>query len=286
MTNGQDKQPQAAEAIEAIETIETPLLLEAMFQRYGYDFREYAPASLRRRLRRAMQIEGLATLSAFQDRILRDSKMMARFLNIVSVDVTAMFRDPGFYRTFRDKVVPGLREQPLIRFWHVGCATGEEVYSMAIILHEEGLLERTRIYATDINPRGIECGQNAIYPIRNMQEFTTSYQKAGGRAAFSDYYTARGDSIILRDFLRRNIVWAEHNLVTDASFNEFHAILCRNVMIYFKLPLQQRVHQLIYDSLVMGGALGLGSAESLRFTPLEDHYEPIGSAEKLYRKVK
>lgn len=286
MTNGQDKQPQAVEAIEAIEAIETPLLLEAMFQRYGYDFREYAPASLKRRLRRAMQVEDLTTLSAFQDRILRDSKMMARFLNIISVDVTAMFRDPGFYRTFRDKVVPGLREQPLIRFWHAGCSTGEEVYSMAIVLHEEGLLERARIYATDINPRGIELGRNAIYPIRNMQEFTANYQKTGARAAFSDYYTARGDSIILRDFLRRNIVWAEHNLVTDASFNEFHAIFCRNVMIYFKLPLQQRVHQLIYDSLAMGGALGLGSAESLLFTPLKDRYEPIGGVEKLYRKVK
>lgn len=271
---------------ERIEAIEMPLLLDAVCQRYGYDFRGYAPASLGRRLRRAMAEEGLATFSALQDRLLHAPAAMARFLDILSVDVTAMFRDPGFYRAFREKVVPGLRALPLIRVWHAGCAGGEEVYSMAILLREEGLLGRARLYATDINPRLVGRGKEAIYPIRAMREFTADYQKAGGSASFSDYYTARGDDIILRDFLRANIVWAEHNLVSDGSFNEFHVILCRNVMIYFGRPLQDRVHRLIRDSLALGGVLGLGRSESLQFTPCEDSYEAIDLAERLYRRVR
>ena len=203
---------------EAIEAIELPLLLEAMVQRYGYDFRDYAVASLKRRLRRAMDEEGLRTLSAFQDRVLHDPKCMARFLNIVSVDVSSMFRDPAFYKVFREKVVPGLRSLPLIRIWHAGCAGGEEVYSMVILLHEEGLLARTRFYATDINEQGLERSRAAIYPISRMREYTANYQKAGGKEQFSDYYTAKHESATLRDLGRGNIVWAVHNLVTDASF--------------------------------------------------------------------
>ena len=269
-----------------IEAIEMPLLLEAMYQRYGYDFRGYAPASLLRRLRRAAHDEGLASLSALQDRILHQPEAMARFLDIVSVDVTAMFRDPGFYRVFREKIVPGLHGLPLIRLWIAGCSTGEEVYSAAIVLHEEGLLDKCKLYATDLNARVLEQGKEAIYPIRSMKEHTANYQKAGGQADFSNYYTARGDQIILRDFLRKNIVWAEHNLVTDSGFNEFHVILCRNVMIYFGRPLQERVHRLIYDSLAQGGFLGLGRSESLQFTPLEDRYEMVDAVEKWYRKVR
>ncbi len=271
---------------EAIEAIELPLLLEAMAQRYGYDFRDYAVASLKRRLRRAMAEEGLSTLSAFQDRVLHDPKCMARFLDIVSVDVSALFRDPAFYKVLREKVVPGLRSLPLIRIWHAGCAGGEEVYSMAILLHEEGLLARTQFYATDINERVLEQGRAAIYPINRMREYTANYQKAGGKEPFSDYYTAKHESAILHDLGRGNIVWAVHNLVTDGSFNEFHVVLCRNVMIYFNRQLQARVHRLIYDSLALGGVLGLGSAESLRATPCEDCYEAVGQAEKLYRKVR
>lgn len=271
---------------ERIEAIEMPLLLEAMYQRYGYDFRGYAPASLKRRLRRAMQEEGLASLSALQDRILHAPEAMARFLDIVSVDVTAMFRDPGFHRVFRERIVPALRGLPLIRLWHAGCSTGEEVYSTAIVLHEEGLLDRCKLYATDLNARVLERAREAIYPISSMQEHTANYQKAGGKAAFSDYYTARGDSVILRDVLRRNIVWAEHNLVSDSSFNEFQAVFCRNVMIYFGRPLQERVHRLLYDSLAPGGFLGLGRSESLQFTPLEDCYEAVDRAEKWYRRTR
>ncbi len=271
---------------EAIEAIELPLLLEAMAQRYGYDFRDYAVASLKRRLRRAMDEEGLRTLSAFQDRVLHDPKCVARFLDIVSVDVSALFRDPAFYKVFREKVVPGLRSLPLIRIWHAGCAGGEEVHSMVILLHEEGLLARTRFYATDINERVLEQSRAAIYPIGRMREYTANYQKAGGKEQFSDYYTAKHESATLRDLGRGNIVWAVHNLVTDGSFNEFHVVLCRNVMIYFNRQLQDRVHRLIYDSLALGGVLGLGSAESLYATPCEDRYEAVGRAEKLYRKVR
>lgn len=275
----------SAEDTERIEAIEMPLLLEAIYQRYGYDFRGYAPASLKRRLRRALHEEGVSSFSALQERILHAPGAMARFLDIVSVDVTAMFRDPGFYRVFRERIVPALRGLPLIRLWHAGCSTGEEVYSTAIVLHEEGLLDKAKLYATDVNAHVLERGREAIYPIRNMQEHTANYQKAGGRTAFSDYYTAHGDSVILRRTLRRNIVWAEHNLVSDGSFNEFNVILCRNVMIYFGRALQQHVHHLLYDSLAAGGFLGLGRSESLQSVPLEGRYEAVDRVEKWYRKV-
>lgn len=270
-----------------IEAIELPLLLEAIYQCYGYDFRQYAETSLKRRIYRAMQGEaGVASISSFQDRILHDPECMVRFLDIVSVDTTAMFRDPAFYRSFREKLVPELQAQPHLRIWHAGCATGEEVYSMAILLHEEGLLERSTLYATDINQRSLNAGKDAIYRIRNMQEYTGNYQKAGGKAAFSDYYAAKHEGVILRDFLRRNVVWAQHDLVTAGSFNEFQVILCRNVMIYFQRGLQNRVHKLIYDSLGINSVLGVGHGESLQFTCHENRYDAVDRVEKWYRKVR
>ena len=268
------------------EAIEFPLLLEAIHRRYGYDFRDYAPASMKRRVERAMREEKRRTISGYQERILRDPECMARFLDVVSVDVTAMFRDPTFYRAFRDQALPLLREQPHLRIWHAGCAGGEEVYSMAILLHEEGLLERTRLYATDMNSRAIERARQAIFPARHMQEYTASYQTAGGRAALSHYYPAAEEHVILREFLRERIVWSEHNLVCDGSFNELHAILCRNVMIYFNRTLQARVHELLWQSLAAGGALALGRGESLQFTPHESGYELLDRDEKLYRKLR
>lgn len=271
---------------EAIEAIELPLLLEAIRLRYGYDFRDYAAASLKRRIHRAMQLEKLATISALQDCVVHEPECMVRFLNAVSVDVTAMFRDPSFYLAFREKVVPILRDLPVIRIWHAACCAGQEVYSMAILLHEEGLLGRAKIYATDINERLLVQGKEAIFPIKHMRDYTTNYLKAGGRGGFSDYYTAKHESVIMRDFLRNNIVWAAHNLVTDATFNEFHVILCRNVMIYFNRSLQDRVHKLFYDSLAEDGVLGLGRGESLQLTPYEDRYKVLDGAEKLYQKVK
>ena len=278
--------PDSKTDTQVLEDLELQLLLQAIRARYGFDFLDYAKASMKRRVHQAMLNEpDVKTISSYQDRILHDHEVMARFLDSVSVTVTGMFRDAGFYKVLREKVVPWLKEQPLIRIWHAGCSSGEEVYSMAILLHEEGLLERSRSYATDINQRVLEVGKEGIFPIKFMREHTVNYQNSGGKASLSDYYTAHYDSVKLREFLGRNIVWAQHNLVTDGSFNEFHLIFCRNVMIYFNRTLQDRVHRLIFHSLSRGGYLGLGRAESLLETPHEDHYVAIDRTEKIYRKL-
>jgi chemotaxis protein methyltransferase CheR len=256
-----------------------------MYKHYGFDFRDYAPASLKRRIKECMREEGALTISAYQDRILHDPDCLDRLLASLSVNVTSMFRDPGFYRTFREKVVPMLRTYPFVRIWHAGCSTGEEVYSMAILLKEESLYDRCRIYATDISVEALRLAREAIFPLSAMQEYTLNYMRAGGKRFFSDYYTASYDNVIFDHSLKANVVFSEHNLVTDGSFNEFHVVLCRNVMIYFNKSLQERVHNLIYDSLVTFGVLGLGNKESLRFTPREEFYEPLDEADRLYRKV-
>lgn len=268
-----------------IEAIEYPLLLEAIYQRWGYDFRDYAPSFLRRRLKNAMARLGVNTLSALQERLLRDAGAMAEFLDAVSIGVTAMFRDPSFFRAFRDKVVPRLRPLPLIRIWHAACSTGEEVYSMAILLHEEGLLEHARLYATDLNPLLLAQGKEGVMPLKAMSGYKDNYQRAGGKADFSAYYTAGHDGALLHEHLRGNIVWAEHNLAQDQSFNEFHVILCRNVLIYFNHRLQERVHHLLYDSLAVGGVLGLGRDESLPSATREGRYAALDRAERLYYRV-
>lgn len=278
--------PDSKTDTQVLEDLELQLLLQAIRARYGFDFLDYAKASMKRRVHQAMLNEpDVKTISSYQDRILHDHEVMARFLDSVSVTVTGMFRDAGFYKVLREKVIPWLKEQPLIRIWHAGCSSGEEVYSMAILLHEEGLLERSRSYATDINQRVLEVGKEGIFPIKFMREHTVNYQNSGGKASLSDYYTAHYDSVKLHEFLGRNIVWAQHNLVTDGSFNEFHLIFCRNVMIYFNRTLQDRVHRLIFHSLSPGGYLGLGRAESLLETPHEDHYVAIDRTEKIYRKM-
>ena len=268
-----------------LERIEIELLLEALHRHYGYDFRSYAYASLKRRLWKYAEAEGVTTISGLQDRVLHDATAMERLLMSLSVNVTAMFRDPGFYRAFREKVIPLLRTYPFVRIWHAGCATGEEVYSMAILLQEEGLYDRTRIYATDINEVLLHKAREGIFPLDKMQEYTRNYLRAGGTHSFSGYYTAAYDGALFSPALRRNVVFAQHNLVTDRSFSEFNVILCRNVMIYFDRELQSRVHQLFYESLPVYGILALGSKESLRFSPVEDHYEELSEREKIYRKV-
>jgi len=282
MSDANEKNQRHAE----IEAIELPLLLEAMVQRYGYDFRDYAMASLKRRIAVAIQKEpGVMTISNYQDRILHDPEVMARFLDVVSVGVTSFFRDSDFYKIFREKVIPTLREIPFIRIWHVGCATGEEVYSMAILLHEEGLLDKTRLYATDMNQHMLDQGRDGIFSVRHLNIYTNNYKEAGGKSEFSDYYTSKHGGVILRSFLTKNIVWAQHNLVSDSFFNEFQVVLCRNVMIYFNRTLQERVHRLIYNSLAINGVLGLGRGESLRLTTYEHCYEMINRLEKLFRRV-
>jgi len=273
------------EQTQSVEEIELNLLLEGIYRQYGFDFRNYALASLRRRVGNFMQNENVATISLLQDRILHDRTWLERFLYALSVNVSAMFRDPHFYRTFREHVVPLLKTYPFLRIWLAGVSMGEEVYSIAILLQEEGIYERCRIYATDINDAVLKKAKDGIYPIELMQTYTTNYIRAGGTRSFSDYYTAAYDRVILKSWLRNNVVFAQHNLATDASFNEFHVILCRNVMIYFNLELQAHVHHLLHDSLVMFGVLGLGAKETMKLSPHEHAYEEIEAAARLYRRV-
>ena len=277
--------PVGVKAGAELERIEIDLLLEGIYRHYGLDFRGYALASLKRRLARRMREEGVPTLSALQDKVLHDPEAMERLLVALSISVTAMFRDPSFYRAFRDKVVPLLRTYPFIRLWNAGCATGEETMSLAIVLEEEGLLDRTRIYATDFNSGVVARARRGEFPLARMKAYTENYLNAGGTGEFSRYYTAAGPVARFSEQLTQNLVFAQHNLVSDGSFNEFHGILCRNVLIYFGNPLQRRVHELFHDSLVNFGVLGLGHKETIRFTPLEHCYEAIDSREKLYRRV-
>ena len=268
-----------------LEQIEIALLLEGVYRYYGFDFRDYSLASLRRRIWSVARAEGLATISALQDRVLHDRVALERFLLAISVNVTAMFRDPGFYLAFRSRVVPLLRTYPFIRIWHTGCSTGEEVYSMAILLIEEDLHSRCRIYATDINEAVLRKARDGIFPLNKMQEYTQSYLRSGGKRAFSEYYTAAYGSAIFAAALRENIVFSQHNLAMDRSFNEFHVILCRNVLIYFNERLQARVHDLLYDSLVKFGVLGLGNNESTHFSPHEHSYAELEHGTRLYRRL-
>ncbi len=270
----------------ALERLEIELLLEAVFRHYGFDFRTYAYASLRRRVWKRIQAEGLETVSELQGRVLHDSEVLDRLLDDLSVNVTAMFRDPGFFQAFRERVVPVLRTYPFFRIWHAGCSTGEEVYSMAILLEEEGLYDRARIYATDMNERVLRHARAGIFPLERMQEYTENYLRAGGKRAFSEYYTAGYGGALFDPALLRHVVFAQHNLVTDRSFSEFHAILCRNVLIYFDKTLQARVHRLFYDSLAMFGVLALGGKETLRFSKYETCFEPLVTPEKIYRKIR
>ena len=269
-----------------LEALELQLLLEGVFCYYGFDFRNYAPASLKRRIWNTIRSEQLTTVSGLQEKVLHDPACLERFLLGLSVNVTAMFRDPSFYLAFRSKVVPLLRTYPFIRIWHAGCSTGEEVYSMAILLQEEGLYHRCRIYATDMNEVVLRKAKAGIFPLGLMQEYTQNYLKAGGKQSFSEYYTAAYDSAIFRSSLKENIVFSQHNLATDGSFNEFNVILCRNVLIYFNKLLQERVHKLLYESLCVFGVLGIGHQESLLFTLYEKDYEDLEGHEKLYRRIR
>jgi chemotaxis protein methyltransferase CheR len=269
-----------------LERTEIELLLEGVFRMYGFDFRSYAYASIRRRLWKRVTAEGLTTLSELQGKVLHDKEAMERLLLDLSVNVTSMFRDPNFYRTFREIVIPLLRTYPFVRIWHAGCSTGEEVYSTAIMLEEAGLYDRTRIYATDINDMVLQNARRGIFPIDRMQEYTENYIRAGGTRSFSEYYTAMYDGALFDQKLARNVVFAQHNLVTDRSFSEFHVIFCRNVLIYFDKDLQNHVHSLFYDSLVRLGVLCLGSKETLKFSKYEPCYDRLDANEKIYRKVR
>jgi len=277
---------QQARGQQELEAIEIELLLEAVHRHYGFDFRGYAAASLKRRLWRRIRAEGLTTVSGLMERVLHDPPTMERLLLDLSINVTSMFRDPTFYVAFREKAVPLLRTYPFLRIWNAGCSTGEETYSLAILLQEEGLYDRTRIYATDINETVLAQARAGVFPLDKMQEYTQNYIRAGGTRAFSEYYVAAYDGAQFARSLSENVVFAQHNLVSDRSFNEFHAIVCRNVMIYFDRPLQDRVHRLFHDSLVRFGVLALGHKESIRFTELADRYEELDASERIFRKVR
>lgn len=268
-----------------LEEIEIGLLLEGINSHYGYDFRDYAPASLRRRLWHRVCAEGLQSISALQDRVLHDRAAMQRLLLDMSVNVTTMFRDPMFYAALRESVIPLLRTYPFLRIWNAGCSTGEETYSLAIVLREEGLGSRVRLYATDINDDVLERARAGAFPLERMRQYTQNYIQAKGREDFSSYYTVDGSWARFDPSLTEQVVFAQHNLVSDGSFNEFDLILCRNVMIYFSKPLKDRAHGLFYDSLHTFGVLGLGEKESIKFSPHEDRYATLAPRAKLYRKT-
>ncbi len=273
-----------AEAHEARERLEIDLLLEAIQRCYGYDFRGYAPASLRRRLWHRVHGEGLQTLSGLQERVLHDPSCMERLLRDLSINVTEMFRDPSFYRAMRERVFPLLRTYPFIRVWNAGCSTGEEIYSLAIAMREEGLLDRARIYATDIDEAALQRARSGTFALERMQRYTENYLRAGGREAFSAYYSADGDVARFDPALAAGAVFAQHNLVTDGSFNEFQLIVCRNVLIYFGRELQEDVIALFGASLARLGILALGRKESIRQSCHAAEYEPLVEDEKIFRR--
>jgi chemotaxis protein methyltransferase CheR len=267
------------------DAVELDLLLEGLHRIHGSDFRNYARSSLRRRVLTTMRLEGLSTISALQAKVLHDPAAMDRLLVNLSINVTTMFRDPSFFKKFREVVVPRLFTYPFVNIWHAGCSTGEEVYSLAILLQEEGLYDRARIWATDMNQSCIDKAKAAIYPLSQMQEFTANYVQAGGKRAFSDYYTAQYDHAIFKNSLRTHVRFFQHNLATDGSFQEFNVIFCRNVLIYFNETLQSRVHQLMFQSLRRFGVLALGRGETiLHNTPYGQGYEVVDDQERIYRK--
>ncbi len=264
--------------------LEISTLLDAVYRTYGYDFREYSPAHIKRRIMNRMTLSGFTELAQMEARILRDELFAARFLQDLSITVTEMFRDPAFYKSLRENVIPILKTYPFIKVWHAGCATGEEAYSMAILLEGEGLSERTTIYATDFNQRALNQAKEGIFSIERIKEYTLNYQLSGGKGSFSDYYTSHYDNVIMNQNLKKNIVWANHNLVTDSVFAEVHLILCRNVLIYFERDLQNKVQQLFYNSLIAGGILCLGSKEGLRFSEVYKYYTDLDKKQRIFKK--
>ncbi len=271
-------------ASEPVEDIETYLLLEALHRRYHYDFRHYARASIRRRLRQACQQMGFSSISLMQDALLHDEAVLTRLLDFLTVQVSEMFRDPGYFKAIRDKVVPHLQTYPSLKIWIAGCSGGEELYSFAILLQEEGLLDRTLIYATDINPSALETAQKGIYAIDRIATFTRNHQRSGGRTSLSDYYSSAYDRVVFDRKLRERVVFSDHSLANDAVFAECQFVSCRNVMIYFDRPLQDRALGLFRDSLSRRGFLGLGSKETIRFSEHVDAFTEFVREEKIYRR--
>lgn len=267
-----------------IAEIEQRLLLDGIYYRYHYDFRGYAQGSIKRGLEAALVSFGCKTLSQLQDRIMHDPSAFTALLGYLTVQVSDMFRDPAYFAALRREVVPLLRTYPSLKIWVAGCSTGEEVYSLAILLHEEGLLERSLIYATDINSQALRVAEQGIFAIERAESFSENYLKAGGKNSLADYYTAHYGHIVLDKELRKNVVFADHSLATDSVFAEMHLISCRNVLIYFDSDLQNRAFELFKQSLCHRGFLGLGMKESLRFSIQASAFEDVATVEKIYQK--
>ncbi|MBA4370172.1 MAG: chemotaxis protein CheR [Coriobacteriaceae bacterium] len=267
-----------------VEPTETDLLLEAVFQRYGYDYRSYARASIERRTRQFLSATGYASVSEMIPEVLHDKELLARLTRYFSIPVTEMFRDPSVYRVVREEVVPLLRTWPHFKIWHAGCATGEEVYSLAIVLKEEGVYDRATIYATDCSDEALERAREGVYEVGKMKEATQKYQQAGGKASFSEYYHACCDAAAMDGSLKERITFANHNLAVDEAFGEMHLVFCRNVLIYFNRELQNRALGLFTESLVHGGFLCLGTKEDIRFTDVSNRYEAVDRRARIYKK--
>ena len=265
--------------------IELRMLVEAVYLKYNYDFRDYTGASQKRRVLVAMREMGCDTVSALQAKVLHEPNGFAQLLQYLTIPVTEMFRDPEYFLAVREQVAPFLRTYPSLKIWVAGCSTGEEVYSLAILLKEEGLLERSIVYATDITPQSLEAARRGVFPLERMRLYTENYQKAGGTRAFSDYYVAAYDGAKFDRSLVENVTFADHSLATDSVFSETHFVSCRNVLIYFNRQLQDRVLGLFHDSLCHRGFLGLGSKESIDFSSYAQRFEPLARRERLFRKV-
>jgi chemotaxis protein methyltransferase CheR len=265
--------------------IELRLLAEAIYLRYGHDFRDYSGASQKRRVLQALKYFGCSTISTLQARVLRDPAAFRQLLQFLTIPVSEMFRDPSYFLALRRDVLPFLQTYPSIKVWVAGCSTGEEVYSLAILLHEEGLLERSLVYGTDINPESLDKARKGIFPLAAMAHYADNYEKAGGRRQLADYYTGAYDSVLFDRFLSTNITFADHSLATDSVFSEVHLVSCRNVLIYFNRKLQDRALDLFHASLCHRGFLGLGAKESMEFSGCADKFETLDRRERLYRKV-
>lgn len=264
--------------------IEIQLLLEGIFLKYGYDFRNYSKAHVRRRILNHIGINHIETVTELLDKVLRQPEAFREFLDSLSINVTEMFRDPEFYRSFRENVVPKLRTYTFFKVWHAGCSTGEEVYSLAILLQEEGLLDRCQIYATDLNRKVLEIAREGVYQTADMERYEQNYRLSGGKAKLSDYYKSLYGSVMFHKELSNRIVFADHNLVTDSVFAEVNLILCRNVLIYFEKDLQNKVLKLFHDSLVPSGMLCLGTKENIRFSSVENEFDIVDVGQKIYKK--
>lgn len=259
-------------------------ILQVLIHRYGYDFTGYARGSLLRRINRFAKELNSGSAYDLKFTLLNNEPVFHRFLQEVTVNVTELFRDPVYYKMMREKVLPVLASYPVIKIWHAGCSTGEEVFSMCILLQEVGLLKRARIYATDINPANLEKARTGILPLRSMKDYTANYLQSGGKHEFANYYTARYDHAIINEELRSGIIFSQHNLVSDHVFNEFQLISCRNVMIYFNKELQDRVLQLFHESLSSLGFLTLGLKETLHFSTVKSKFDTVHAAGKIFRR--